>query len=263
MKFLSLEFCKFKFSIKELRLKNGLTQKNLADSLYVTYQAVSRWENGDTEPSFDTLKQMCKIFNCTVSDIFETREDDNKTNGELVCAKCGKVITDESEACQCKQCECDKGILCDACSKEIAFEAKEKHKKTLKNRRISVFILCPILLLSCVGCAIYFYFTSSIGLMITFLALGIFLFCSVSTLLFRNTFVSYLFEGIFKWGQDQYRLIFGLDFDSKLFLKIAKILFAVLASPIVVVVYLIVAIISLIFGFFMYPVALIGNIKGI
>lgn len=55
--------------IKEYRNKLGITQKELADKLYVTYQAVSRWENEETEPSISTLTQICEIFNCTVEDL--------------------------------------------------------------------------------------------------------------------------------------------------------------------------------------------------
>lgn len=57
--------------IKELRKKKGLTQNELADKLHVTYQAVSRWENGDTEPSYDTLKQLATIFECTTDELLD------------------------------------------------------------------------------------------------------------------------------------------------------------------------------------------------
>lgn len=57
--------------IKEYRTKAGLTQKDLADELHVTYQAVSRWENDDAEPSFDMLKDLCRILNCSTDDLFE------------------------------------------------------------------------------------------------------------------------------------------------------------------------------------------------
>lgn len=57
--------------IKEYRIKAGLTQKDLADKLHVTYQAVSRWENDDAEPSIDTLKEMCGILNCSIEELFD------------------------------------------------------------------------------------------------------------------------------------------------------------------------------------------------
>ena len=66
--------------IKEYRTKAGLTQKELADELHVTYQAVSRWENEDAEPSFDMLKDLCKILNCSTDDLFEIskKQDEEK-----------------------------------------------------------------------------------------------------------------------------------------------------------------------------------------
>lgn len=61
--------------IKELRIQNNLTQKDLADALNVTYQAVSRWEIEDVEPGYDTLKKMAKIFNCSMDELFEVAEN--------------------------------------------------------------------------------------------------------------------------------------------------------------------------------------------
>ena len=42
--------------IHELRTKKGLSQDELAEKVFVTRQAVSRWENGDTVPNTETLK---------------------------------------------------------------------------------------------------------------------------------------------------------------------------------------------------------------
>lgn len=56
-------------NIKELRNKKGLTQKDLANLLFVTPQAVSRWENEESEPSTSTLVQMAQIFEVSVDEI--------------------------------------------------------------------------------------------------------------------------------------------------------------------------------------------------
>ena len=52
-----------------LRIKNGLSQDDLAEKVFVTRQAVSRWENGDTVPNTETLNidNACPEFNKTTT----------------------------------------------------------------------------------------------------------------------------------------------------------------------------------------------------
>ena len=57
--------------IKEIRKKNNLTQKQLADKYGVTYQAVSKWENGINLPEVTLIRQMSKDFNISVEDILD------------------------------------------------------------------------------------------------------------------------------------------------------------------------------------------------
>ena len=47
---------KTKEAILQLRKSLGLSQEEFADKLFVTRQAVSRWENGETVPNSDTLQ---------------------------------------------------------------------------------------------------------------------------------------------------------------------------------------------------------------
>ena len=47
--------------LKSLREKHHLTQKQLAERVMVTRQAVSRWENGETQPNSDTLELLSKV----------------------------------------------------------------------------------------------------------------------------------------------------------------------------------------------------------
>ena len=44
-----------KLVLRELRIKNGYSQKELAEKIFVTRQAVSRWEAGETMPNTETL----------------------------------------------------------------------------------------------------------------------------------------------------------------------------------------------------------------
>ena len=70
-------------NIKKLRTQNQMTQKDLADKLFVTSQAVSRWENGEVEPSLSTLQEIAKIFNVTMNELF-ANEEDNKINDDSI-----------------------------------------------------------------------------------------------------------------------------------------------------------------------------------
>lgn len=49
--------------LKSIRIKNNLTQDEMAEKLLVTRQAISRWENGETEPNIESLKLLSTIFN--------------------------------------------------------------------------------------------------------------------------------------------------------------------------------------------------------
>ena len=48
--------------IKELRIENGLTLKQLAALLNVTIRTIQRYEDNSREPSVDCIKQLCRIF---------------------------------------------------------------------------------------------------------------------------------------------------------------------------------------------------------
>lgn len=60
--------------IKKIRKDNNLTQAKLADKLGVTYQAVSKWENGKNIPDIAILKQLSDEFNLNIDDILNGEE---------------------------------------------------------------------------------------------------------------------------------------------------------------------------------------------
>ena len=64
--------------IKYIRNKNKLTQKQFADKYNVTYQAVSKWENGKNIPDISILKQMSKDFNIDINDLLDGEENKKK-----------------------------------------------------------------------------------------------------------------------------------------------------------------------------------------
>lgn len=63
--------------IKENRLKNNLSQKELADKLSVTAQAISKWENGRGIPDIELLKKLSIEFNVNIDELIEGKKITN------------------------------------------------------------------------------------------------------------------------------------------------------------------------------------------
>ena len=75
--------------ILELRSKMGLSQEELAEKVFVTRQAVSRWENGDTTPNTETLKLLSKLFDVSINTLLGSPR-------QLICQCCGMPLEDSS-----------------------------------------------------------------------------------------------------------------------------------------------------------------------
>ena len=78
--------------IKEIRKKNNLTQKDLADKYNVTYQAVSKWENGKNMPDVSLIKEISKDFNVSMDDLLEGKYNTKKDNKYIKWIIFGLVI---------------------------------------------------------------------------------------------------------------------------------------------------------------------------
>ena len=74
--------------IYELRTKNGMSQDELAEKVFVTRQAVSRWENGETVPNTETLKLLSELFDVSINTLLGAPR-------QLVCQCCGMPLQDE------------------------------------------------------------------------------------------------------------------------------------------------------------------------
>ena len=70
--------------IKELRKKNNLTQEKFAEKYGVTYQAVSKWENGKNIPDISLLKQICDDYNINIDDLLDGRTSYKKNKKKLL-----------------------------------------------------------------------------------------------------------------------------------------------------------------------------------
>lgn len=75
--------------LRSLREKKGLTQDQLAERVMVTRQAVSRWENGETQPGTDTLKLLSGEFDVSINTLLGSPR-------QLICQCCGMPLNEDS-----------------------------------------------------------------------------------------------------------------------------------------------------------------------
>jgi len=74
----------FNEKLQELRKNKGITQEELAEALYVSRTAISKWESGRGYPSIDSLKEIAKYFSVTIDELLSSNEvlsiaeEDNK-----------------------------------------------------------------------------------------------------------------------------------------------------------------------------------------
>lgn len=88
-------------NIKNQRTKKGLTQKDLADRLHVTPQAISRWEKGDVEPSFH-IQTIIRITLTETESFIAITEPILKSYNIVERARFGKIsaVARSSETCR-------------------------------------------------------------------------------------------------------------------------------------------------------------------
>ena len=117
--------------ILELRTKKGLSQDELAEKVFVTRQAVSRWENGETIPNTETLKLLSELFDVSINALLGAPRP-------LVCACCGMPIDDSnishekdgtSNENYCGWCYADGDFTMDFWKQYAAIGGKEKFEE--------------------------------------------------------------------------------------------------------------------------------------
>jgi transcriptional regulator with XRE-family HTH domain len=116
--------------IRSLRMKNKLTQKQLAEQINVSDKAVSKWETGKGCPDISLLTELAAVFQMDLQTILNGEIDQKESEtGNMkklkfyVCPDCGNVITSTSEA----------NISC--CGKKLpALEAR----KAEENEKLSI-----------------------------------------------------------------------------------------------------------------------------
>ena len=100
--------------LKAHRKELGISQDELAEKFFVTRQAVSRWENGETVPNVDTLKLLSKFFDVSINTLLGSPR-------QLVCQCCGAPF--QSVRPNAKFCK-------PACREKFYRQEKRKAKET-------------------------------------------------------------------------------------------------------------------------------------
>ena len=126
--------------ILELRTKQGLSQEELAEKVFVTRQAVSRWENGETTPNTETLKLLSKLFHVSINTLLGSPR-------QLVCQCCGMPLEDAHISRErdgffneeyCKWCYADGEYTLDIWKRYAEIGGKEKLEE-FKSKLIQEF----------------------------------------------------------------------------------------------------------------------------
>lgn len=114
--------------IFQLRTQMGISQEELAKKVFVTRQAVSRWENGETIPNIDTLKLLSKLFDVSINTLLGSPQ-------QLVCKCCGMPLADDNISREkdgnfneeyCKWCYADGDYTLDIWKRYAEIGGKEK-----------------------------------------------------------------------------------------------------------------------------------------
>lgn len=133
--------------IAVLRKTNNMTQAELGDALNVTYQAVSKWERGESHPDFETMSKISKLFRVPLSYFEEdgeelaaatataAAEEDEPTEVPApapqivgVCTVCGRALF-EGEALLVNQ-----KTVCKTCAEQIRLQEKRKKEEEERKR---------------------------------------------------------------------------------------------------------------------------------
>ncbi len=122
--------------LKQIRENHALTQEQMAQRLLVTRQAVSRWENGETQPNIETLKLLSREFQVSINTLLGAPR-------QLVCQCCGmplnedRMISREKDGSlnedYCKWCYAD-GVFVYA-SKDALLDFLVKHMPNPENEK--------------------------------------------------------------------------------------------------------------------------------
>ena len=280
--------------IKEKRTEKGLTQKALAESLNVSYQAVSRWENDEVEPSIGTLKSLAKIFECSLDELMGMEADTPEVKEEVkeepvpqtvvvqqepvlgVCESCKKVIHESSDY-HIYEWKTHVGrighvdhkmILCADCMNKKQEEERRKKKAAesarrhgIDVRRVHSFVWPAILAIVLIAISITRFVAGDTNLGLGLLIGGILGYFFLADFILFNNVVPEVWVGIASKTVHLPGVIFSADLDGVIFLIVMKIFLMILGFLAGIALIILATGIAGIISPFVYPVALSRSLK--
>ncbi|VTS13180.1 DNA-binding protein [Streptococcus pseudoporcinus] len=72
----------FAKQLKKYRLEKNYSQDTLADQLFISRQAISKWENGDSTPDLENLVKLAEIFDVTLDQLVRGKESTSSLDNE-------------------------------------------------------------------------------------------------------------------------------------------------------------------------------------
>lgn len=230
-------------NVKNLRVKNGLTQKDLAEKLNVTPQAVSRWENDTVEPSIDTIKEMSILFNVSVNEILGTKDpvkEEKKVEKQNIsvigiCDSCKKPLhPGEGELRSRGGKNSSHYYICNDCAnKELearAYVISETNKKYRSRGLIfgSIGFVVMLIIMLIIASSVKENGDKLLYLGLSF-PISLMTFTFIFCIFMRNNFIGETWLEIVSWSFVKFPgIIFSFDLDGFLFLIGLKILFFIL-----------------------------------
>ena len=265
--------------IKKLRLENSLTQKDLAEKLYVTAQAVSRWENNEVEPSITTIAEIAKVFNISMSELLGEEQQPVKVVKETeyvykeqkpvlaVCEQCNKPIYDGNEIVRLTDYDYMGNtitkILCKTCDDKNKKQAHETAVYQGIQRRKKSFLWGSIftVLIVIVALVATLIAKASTGIVVGATVGSLLFFPFLSCLYLDNNFIWDMVETVASWSIRLPGLIFELSLDGIIWLLTVKLLFWILGGLVSILCFILAIALGLAISIFVYPFALSKNLK--
>ena len=284
--------------IAELRTERKMTQAELGAMLNVTSQAVSKWENGLSEPDMESIRKLCEIFEITFDEFFgadpkpetppETPTDATPATGGVVlayCDVCDKPLYNPKEY----QVSIENGIQHTTCldcvpkkeeakrkerQERIARENKAREERSKLERKVrqdgemrdlKKGLLWGILggvALAVISLIATISAQQEVGIIIVGAVLGLYGGYAMLTQFIWMNSVWDVF-GFFLRTLKLPGVIFTLDIEGLLFLIFVKVLGAVLSAIVSVLLFIVGFIVTWIYSMIIFPFALIKEIREI